>query len=76
VGVTTEERDYDDLVRTTSIGSNRYSPVGSSSGPSTGFARLQRSMTSFRTPISQSTETLVFSMPGWVWGRDYPFEAD
>jgi len=75
-GATTEEGAYDDLARTTSIGSNRYSPVGSPSGPSTGFARMQRSMTSFRTPISQSTETLVFSMPGWVWGRDYPFEAD
>ena len=67
-GATTEEGAYDDLARTRSI--------GSPSGANTGFACLQRSLTSFRTPISQSTETLVFSMPGWVWGRDYPFEAD
>jgi hypothetical protein len=68
VGATTEEGAYDDLARTRSI--------GSPSGANTGFACLQRSLTSFRTPISQSTETLVFSMPGWAWGRDYPFEAD
>jgi hypothetical protein len=52
VGVTTEERAYDDLARTTSIGSNRYSPVGSPSGPNIGFACVQRSMTFFSTPVS------------------------